>query len=204
MFSIFKKKTDEEFLKEILGEDLKKSDPAAAALGPMQGSSQFPGVAAMGAHVSMTSPPYTASQIAQALSSLSVGLTKEEEKQLEELRKEHALLAKKAKLGVFKTMVSSIRQQVINAYEWKLCFDNMNSTTVIKDPKLVELEKKEEMGKMFSTQAVYKKQSREDTWFSGLLFGPGASLPEGISLEDLKQAHMEASLEEEMLGNGQS
>ena len=206
--NIFKKKqTDEEFLKELGLDDPPKADPAAAALGPAQGSSAFPGVAAMGAQITMSSPSLSSSQIAQALAGLTVGLSKEEQTSLDQLRKEHQASVKHAKLGTFKKLPAEIRQQVVNAYEWKTCFDNMNATTVVKDPKLEALEKKEELHSMFS-HSGYKRQSSsiaiDPTAYPGIFFGINMGLPQGVTLEDLKQAHMEASLEEEMLGNGQS
>lgn len=192
-FDIFGKKPD------------KQQDPAAAALGP-QTSTPFPGVAAMGSQVTMSSPSgYSQSQLQHALAGLAVGLTKEEQEQLQNLRTEHTAQVKLAKLGTFKKLPGTIRQQVIDAYEWKICFDNMNATTVVKDPRLAELEKKEEMYNMFTHSGMYKRHTQtsiDPSAYPGIFYGFNQNLPQGLTLEDLKHAHMEASLEEEMLGNG--
>ncbi len=190
IFNIFKKKPDEDLIKD-------KSDSAAA------GSTPFPGIAAMGAMVTASSP-YSHSQIAQALQGLTLGLSKEEQDQLQELRKEHATATKLVKVNIFKKLPSSIRQQVIDAYEWKIAFETMNASTATKDQKLIDLERKEEMHSMLVHSGLgYKRQQAFDpTAYPGILFTHNQGLPNGLTLEDLKQAHMEASLEEEMLSNG--
>lgn len=210
LFDIFKKKTDQETLEEIIAQ----SSSSGTTLDPKQLMQQQSTLTGSGQLIPglYPTPPglLSSSQVQQALASFIQGLSKEEQNELEQLRKDHANQVKAAKLGIFKKLPGEIRQLVVNAYEWKICFDNMNATTVIKDPRLAELERKDENAQIFKTahtghsHGVPRGMATQPFYSSGLFFGSNFDLPEGLSLEDLKLAHMEASLEEEMLNNGQS
>lgn len=140
----------------------------------------------------------TPSNIQQRLASMPISLTKEEQAELETLQKEHNIKVKQAKLNIFKALHADMRQYVINVHEWQTYCNNMNKATIDKDPRLVELNKIDSNGKLLfhaGNSTTYGYYNNDLTAHIHL------PLPEGISLEDLKQAHMEASLEEEMLGN---
>ena len=144
----------------------------------------------------------SATQLGSLLSGYGTPMTPEEKVELEELKKEHEFKLKLAKLDVFKQLPADIRQLVINAHMWQACCNNMNSTTIAKDPKLEELERKSDAGKIYMSSGAGQ-------WSTGYasgssLFGNfiATNLPTGVTVDDLKQAHMEATLEEEVL-NGE-
>lgn len=216
----FKKKTDEELMVELYQKDtITFPDPNSNhSLGnTAQGASQQIGQAGQaltsngqgqlawggggGAGGAGGLANLTYGQMHQMISTMIIGLTKEEQAEYEQLKNEYAIKLKQAKLNIFKAICSEMRQTVINGYEWRACFANMNNATIEKDPRFDDLERKDNNGKIFMTNA--SGSVTKTGWYdqSNNGFFVNMPLPEGLTLEDLKQAHMEASLEEEMLSN---
>lgn len=192
LFDLLKKKTD----KEIIEEALVESTGILTTSSPLQSGTSIR-IDPQAAGVQLTSIPglYPASPGQLTTTTLSVGLSQEEQEELANLSKDYQNQVKAAKLEMFKKTPSEIRQIAINIYEWQALLDNMKGITVTKDAKLIALELKEKQYKS------YNRMTSISITKSELL---RISLPEGISLEELKLAHMEASLEEEMIYNEQS
>lgn len=135
-------------------------------------------------------------QILKILQGYTGGLTADEQKEFSELKKQHEADIKTAKLSVFKKLASELRQYVINSYEWKSSVHEINQTKAEKSERLRELENKESLTRGYGGASL-------GSYHAG--FSPEyklnleLELPEGLTIEDLKQAHMEACLEEEML-----
>lgn len=122
------------------------------------------------------------------------GLTADEYEELRELDREYEITKKKSKLEFFKTINSELRQFIINSFEAETTLNDMNNHSVNRSPRHVELEMRQG-----PTLKTYYNQSNYHNTASYGLTGKWLSLPEGITLEELKIAHVEASLEEEML-----
>lgn len=129
---------------------------------------------------------------------LSLGLSKEEQEEMNLLKIERTHDTKKAKLLAFKKLVPEMRQFVMNALMWQVSLKEINNTTANKSNRLLELENKDSMGR-FHTQATwYVTSSPVHIDMFGYIFST-MGLSDDITTEDLKQAHLEATLEEEML-----
>lgn len=131
-------------------------------------------------------------------------LTPEEEVELKDLEVEHRIATKKAKLDHFKQMPREFRQSIINVLIWEEAVEEINAINPLVPERMRQLQ---------ST-----KQLHGGYYGSGLgsTFGPGLGhhssssmwppsfvktktmLPEGITKEELMEAHMDASLEEEL------
>ncbi len=131
------------------------------------------------------------------------GLTPEESQELSRLKEEHVVKVKIAKLNVFKKLAPEMRQFVLNAFGWRRHLDVIQQTTADKDQRLVDLETKSNHGRLFTQDSTSFQR-----WPAGIdprMFDDinrMITLPDGITEQDLEQAHLEATLEEEML-NGQ-
>lgn len=122
-------------------------------------------------------------------------LTKEEQEELNNLKVEHSQEIKRARLVGFMKLPTEVRQLVINMYTWEEYVCNSNSINVGKSERLKELEMREEQLRWLSHGGVYLQHQATSYQFAYHRF----PLPEGLTLEDLKAAHIEASLEEEVL-----
>ena len=123
----------------------------------------------------------------------------EEVLELESLRTEHAQKIKAAKIERFKKVPGRIRQQVIDRAIWAEERTAINNVGAIdKDPRLVQLENKKRLSQGFSSGSSYGGNIPID--LSGVDFDTFAIWPEGLSLEDMKMAHLDATAEEELLG----
>lgn len=126
-------------------------------------------------------------------------LTPEEKAELEQLKKDHQQSVKLAKLSEFKKLPSDLRQFIVNIIYWKEAKDKIEQTSVDKPDRLKELEQKESnsnmsqyMGGISGVSAVF----HSNMGFDLLSLLP---IPAGVTAEQLKEAHVEATLEETML-----
>lgn len=128
-------------------------------------------------------------------------LTQQEQYELEALRADFNKEVKAAKLNIFKAMPAELRQEVINMLEWDACRNNMNQTSLTMSQRQQELEVRElQRGHGFSRYGGIFPGSLSSHLTHGygqMLVAP--ILPDGITLEDLKVAHLEATLEENMV-----
>lgn len=162
------------------------------------GSQQSGGGLTIGSSGGTVLTPAQLSQMLQGLGSLSsTGLTQKEKEELENLKQQYSAELKAAKLAIFKKLASELRQYVINSFIWKDALKEMGETTVEKSNRLSELELKESLYGPYSGKAVHHTQGFP--WTLTDTLGNVIQLPEGITIEDLKQAHLEACLEEEVL-----
>ncbi len=142
-----------------------------------------------------TGPILTPSQLSQMLQGLS-SISAQEKQELEQLRQQNKLETKTLRLVIFKKLPSDLRQYVINSFIWKESVSEMSNTQAEKSERQKELENKESLSNMFG-QGVHISSgssfSLDPSWIAGV------ALPEGITIEDLKKAHIEACLEEEVL-----
>lgn len=124
------------------------------------------------------------------------GITKEEQEELENLRKDHRAEVKRAKLSLFKGLSAQLRQSIIDKYEMKDCFSKMDKVSVQPSSRHSELDMKESLSRMgmYGHSNMWAKSEAYEERFA-------MSLPQGISIEDLKNAHMEASIEESLVSN---
>lgn len=110
-------------------------------------------------------------------------LTPEEERRMHELQSEYKEQCRTHHLNAFKKLDSNLRQTVINMFLWN---DFLSSQRILpqKSQELVQLEQMNLV--MLPQDMAYR-------------YDMSASLPNGITVEDLVMAHAEASLEEEVL-----
>jgi hypothetical protein len=127
-------------------------------------------------------------QLSSILSGGLLGISIEEREELAKLKIQYEEERKLVKLTEFKKLPNELRQFVLNAFAWQAAVQTINNADVGRSERLRELIGKENMGKIWSTQA------------QGFNFPSISSiaLPEGLSLEDIKRAHLEQSLEEEL------
>lgn len=144
----------------------------------------------------------TIQQLQQMLQPMSIsGLTPEEKVEFDKLTEEHKQEIKVAKVTAFKKLPTELRQFVINFFSWQEAVSSISAVNPDKSDRLKELEIKNEYGRLFSQQLGQYIGSWTGTATSGII-SVGLQLPDGLTIEDIKQAHIEASMEEEML-NGE-
>lgn len=124
-------------------------------------------------------------------------ISKEEGEELERLKVEYEADNKLAKLKAFKALSSELRQFVINSHEWESARTSINNTEAEKSERYKELLAKRTTGLGGPYHSGVTVGMDPSSMFYPSI-GPVA-LPNGISLQDLKNAHIEASLEEEVL-----
>jgi hypothetical protein len=133
-------------------------------------------------------------QLNNVFTTNSLGLSKEEAAEREELLAEHAQQVKTAKLNIFKSLPAPLRQYVINSILWTDAVRNMDSMSLPESHRLKELN---------SRNFPYNSRlaGHNSTWQSvrddRYLITP--PMPADITEEELQQAHLEATLEESML-----
>lgn len=148
----------------------------------------------------------TPQQISQMLQGFGVPLDKEEQDEYDRLNLEHQAEIKKQKIAVFKKCSPDLRQFIVNFFTWKEVTQEINQVVVAKPERLEQLETKKK-NNMFGSSKSHWHQSSFGTTGSKASWDPGMTesllsqmgLPEGMTPEELKQAHIEATLEEEML-----
>lgn len=142
--------------------------------------------------------------IKQLLGQITIGLSPEEKEELDRLTLEHSQEVRKHKLDAFKKVAPEMRQFVINALTWHEELSRINDAPVGKSQRLTELETKSRGGLNNHNHNWYPNS----TWNTGtknqamVSLSSFVGIPEGLTVDDLKQAHIEATLEEEML-NGE-
>ena len=132
---------------------------------------------------------------------LPTQLTQAEQQELETLRADFKNEVKKARLDIFKGLPSAIRQSTIDAFEWENCRQTMNSIAGTMGQRLQELTNKEQLSTLLSgfSHSSLSHYLGQSSWHysegnAHIAFAP--TLPDGITLEDLKIAHVEATMEE--------
>jgi hypothetical protein len=150
-------------------------------------------------YTTTTGGTLTQDQIEQILKGVTtIGLTAEEEKELEELKAQHAGLIKAAKLSVFKKLPSDMRQFVINNLEWEDRVAEIESATTEKSTRLQELENRDRRVFINNGQS-FSGTNWHDANIGNFPIARTIRLPDGLTANDLRQAHVEATLEEEVL-----
>lgn len=131
--------------------------------------------------------------------SMYAPLSKEESEELDNLKKEHNNEVKVAKLAAFKKLSPEMRQFIVNLISVHASVKKINDTTVDKSQRLKDLESKEAFtrGSTSTTWAQYSGVNIYDP-FSNKIKVQAIEI-DGISLEEIQQAHVEATVEEEML-----
>jgi hypothetical protein len=164
--------------------------------GGANSSSSYPGVFTGSGTVQTSAPTLTTQQITQMLQSFMKGLTPEEQVEFDNLKQEYQIDNKRLKLAEFKKLPTEIRQFVINASMWQDIVKKINETNAPISDRQQELQKKDQQGKMFAGMGMHTTTSG----FMSIM--TNIPLPEGLTVEDLKNAHIEQALEEEMF-NGE-
>lgn len=124
-------------------------------------------------------------------------LTSQEVKELEDLENAHKEAHKIEKLNTFKKMPSETRQFVINMI---LFGEAVSAIKTAPPPEQSERLKELQLKKSYSG-GYYYGQLNVSPYITTMNLDISVFLPDGITAEDLKNAHVEASLEEQMLGN---
>lgn len=136
-------------------------------------------------------------------SSLQPGppLTAAEEKELKDLEVQRVLDHKRAKLDYFKKLPKEFRQQVINRFMWDDAVKDMDNIPLLKSDREAELETKRALsGNPFigSFRPSFGGGISSLGYDNFMPVMGSPPLPVGITKEDLLQAHLDASLEEEI------
>lgn len=124
-------------------------------------------------------------------------LTKEEEAERQLLQDEFDRNIRTQKLSLFKKLHKDLRQRIIDKLMWSEYIQECDNITAAQPDRLRELEARKNPGKIFLSGL----QVSSDYGYTNIdFFGNGVKLPDGISSDDLKKAHSEACLEEELNG----
>ena len=119
-------------------------------------------------------------------------LTLDESSELLNLKSIHDQKVKDARLAAFKEVPSNIRQMVIDMLMWTDTASDISQVTVSKDSRLQALEtKRDGYNSTFTSSTMGWSRS---SYMTGYI-----AIPDGLTSEDLKKAHLEATVEEEML-----
>lgn len=141
----------------------------------------------------------TVQQVSQLLG--LTPLTDEEKKELEELQRQYNEETKQVRLDEFKKMPTQLRQFVINVITWKKNSSIMSTLHASKSERLKELESRNNGHTTLGTGGInlgsWLNIQGDSTWNIDINVLLG--LPNNISPEDLEAAHVEATIEEEML-----
>lgn len=156
-------------------------------------------------HTHHTTIPGLSQQIFGGLQ-LPAPLTSAEEEELKELEHQQAWSTKMAKLAVFKALPREYRQSIINVLLWEEAVQEINRTSNPESDRLRELKLKQSFSPL--SPFLGSGHTFHPPSMGGRPMWPPASfgmptqtmLPEGITKDDLMQAHLDASLEEEISG----
>lgn len=201
----FKQKTTQEIKDEIAQQlGIPGLTTTTGGTGPSSGSGVgFPGVFTGAGTHHIGSPAMTQQQLQSILGVIGGNITPEEKAELAQLKLEYAAEIKTHKLLAFKKLAPELRQWVINAIQWENDLAFINAISVPQSKRIQELENKEAVGNLSQYLGTLKTQAH---WASSSVLDPNGmripfhvSLPNDLTVEDLKQAHIEASLEEEIL-----
>lgn len=120
-------------------------------------------------------------------------LTPQESSELESLKKDNVIETKIAKLTEFKKLPTQLRQFVINACMWQDTVQKINEITAPESDRQKELAYKDQHGKLLTTQGWSVSVNSFINSMTSI------SLPNDLTTDDLKNAHAEQAIEEEML-----
>lgn len=124
-----------------------------------------------------------------------LGLTSEEAAELKQLEEQYRVNSKIAKLNRFKKLDSNLRQFVINALMWHDAVEAINMDNGEVSDRLNELRSKDygriTIGSALTLDGIYGYQQ----------YGYNLIMPKDLNAEELKQAHIEACLEEQVLNS---
>lgn len=124
--------------------------------------------------------------------SIGGGLSKEEREELNALKEYREEELKSKKIAEFKKLPAELRQFITNALTWKKESDRIGQLNLNKLAREIELETKEVSGGNLS-------------WANGTITMASSfydpTTPDGLSFEDIEQAHIDATLEEQVLNN---
>ncbi len=132
-------------------------------------------------------------------------LTEEEKKELEELQRVHKEETKAVKLNEFKKLPAEMRQFVVNMIVWRKSSSSIHTVEATKSDRLKELESKlwPTLGAGGGSSGLYI--SGGNFWFNNNVssvqidIAAILGLPDGITTDDIEAAHLEATIEEQML-----
>lgn len=125
-------------------------------------------------------------------------LTPEERKEYDELREQWNIEVKIAKLAKFKKLPTDLRQFVVNTIYWVEAMRKINNVTVPISERLNELSNRSSFVRLNSSSSLNAIPIYTSN-YSAMSESLNIPLPDGISFEDLKNAHIEQTMEEEML-----
>lgn len=136
-------------------------------------------------------------------------LSNEEQKEYQRLEKEHEEEVKSAKLAYFKALPPEFRQTIINILQWETVAKEINHIEPPKSERLRELEGRARRTNPFAGYGhSYSKQFYPSggSPLQDALDNLGrhhypTNMPNGLTLEQLEEAHLEATIEEELLKN---
>lgn len=198
----YPQQADQATLDQLMGQSSSGTTIDPRALGQQQGSSAG-GLSHSQLGQLFGSGLISPSQLQGILASLQP-LTPTEQAELEQLKVDYANQIKSAKLAAFKRLHSDMRQFVINAISWNENLKEINDAgNVPKSERHAELEQKAQSGRFLGPgQYVGSPSYSPNMTMDFSQFIKLINLPDGITADELKQSHLEATLEEEML-NGQ-
>jgi hypothetical protein len=121
-------------------------------------------------------------------------LTKEEKDEYEQLMHEHKVAVKQCRLEAFKGLSTELRQFIINQLTFGKHISDLHKYTVNNNPRLTELTNRNlnSMNMINFASGSGTISAFRDPFLLN-------SLPEGITVEDIQQSHLERCLEEQLL-----
>lgn len=122
---------------------------------------------------------------------LPLPLTKEEEDELTLLEEQFRIENKTAKIEEFKKVEPSLRQQIINYFLWEESVNTINAISTTKSSRLIELQARK--------NGIFSQNGSTVSWYNYATYNLVPRLPSDMSIEDLKVAHIEASMEEQVI-----
>lgn len=121
-------------------------------------------------------------------------LSPEEEQELKDLKVARKLESKRLKIESFKKLDAVTREFVIQSYQWEKAVDEINSVSAAKTARELDLRRREDFNKAFMHRTINAK-SMWEVHNSGR-----PRLPDGLTIEDLTKAHLDATMEESLHG----
>jgi hypothetical protein len=118
-------------------------------------------------------------------------LSKEETRELTLLTEEHLLKTKLLKIEYFKKVPSEVRQEILNIITWQQYKKDISQIESEKTDRHKALESKKNSSNIFISGGT--------AWFSASYDIYSILLPDGITLSELKQAHIDSLMEEQVL-----
>jgi hypothetical protein len=119
-------------------------------------------------------------------------LTQEEQAKLAQLKQEQQLETKALKKQKFRETHPHLREMIIALLAWQQICQEISSTEAPKSQEQINLENKEINSKSFSLMGMPVTAGWNGQF-------PLVTPPEGLTADDLKEAHADAAFEEEIL-----